>query len=59
MVIMTTRPCKPRILDIDIPHPRDYNVLTTKRFREFMDETAAAVHEEATKAFTARREEER
>jgi NitT/TauT family transport system ATP-binding protein len=54
VVIMTTRPCKPKkILDIDIPHPRDYNVLTTKRFREFMDETAAAVHEEATKAFVA------
>jgi NitT/TauT family transport system ATP-binding protein len=54
VVIMTTRPCKPKkILDIDIPHPRDYSVLTTKRFREFMDETAAAVHEEATKAFAA------
>lgn len=54
VVIMTTRPCRPKkILDIDIPHPRDYNVLTTTRFREFMDETAAAVHEEATKAFAA------
>jgi NitT/TauT family transport system ATP-binding protein len=54
VVIMTTRPCKPKkILDIDIPHPRDYSVLTTKRFREFMDETAAAVHEEAIKAFAA------
>lgn len=41
------------ILDIDIPHPRDYSVLTAKRFREFMDETAAAVHEEAIKAFAA------
>jgi NitT/TauT family transport system ATP-binding protein len=54
VVIMTTRPCRPKkILDIDIPHPRDYGVLTTKRFREFMDETAAAVHEEAIKAFAA------
>lgn len=54
VVIMTTRPCRPKkILDIDIPHPRDYSVLTTKRFREFMDETAAAVHEEAVKAFAA------
>ena len=54
VVIMTTRPCRPKkILDIDIPHPRDYSALTTKRFREFMDETAAAVHEEATKAFAA------
>jgi len=54
VVIMTTRPCRPKkILDIDIPHPRDYSVLTAKRFREFMDETAAAVHEEAIKAFAA------
>lgn len=54
VVIMTSRPCRPKkILDIDIPHPRDYSVLTTKRFREFMDETAAAVHEEAIKAFTS------
>jgi NitT/TauT family transport system ATP-binding protein len=54
VVIMTTRPCRPKkILDIDIPHPRDYSVLTTKRFLEFMDETAAAVHEEAIKAFAA------
>lgn len=52
VVIMTTRPCRPKkILDVDIPHPRDYNVLTSKRFRELMEETMEAVHEEATKAF--------
>jgi NitT/TauT family transport system ATP-binding protein len=54
VVIMTTRPCRPKkILDIDIPHPRDYGVLTSKRFRELMDETVAAVREEAIKAFDA------
>jgi NitT/TauT family transport system ATP-binding protein len=54
VVIMTTRPCRPKkILTVDIPHPRDYNVLTTKRFREYLDETAEAVHEEALKAFAA------
>ena len=54
VVIMTTRPCRPKkILAIDIPHPRDYSVLTSKRFREFMEETTAAVHEEAVKAFAA------
>lgn len=52
VVIMTTRPCRPKkILEIDIPHPRGYGVLTTKRFRELMDETMEAVHEEALKAF--------
>jgi NitT/TauT family transport system ATP-binding protein len=54
LVIMTTRPCKPKkVLTVDIPHPRDYNVLTSKRFRELMEETSEAVHEEARKAFAA------
>lgn len=52
LAIMTTRPCKPKkVLPIDIPHPRDYSVLTSKRFRELIDETVDAVHEEAIKAF--------
>lgn len=54
VVVMTTRPCKPKkILEVDIPHPRDYSVLTSKRFRELMEETNEAVHEEALKAFSA------
>lgn len=52
VVIMTSRPCRPkRIIDVDIPHPRNYSVLTTRRFREIMDETMETVHEEALKAF--------
>jgi len=54
VAIMTTRPCRPKkILTVDIPHPRDYSVLTARRFREYLDETIAAVHEEALKAFAA------
>jgi len=54
VAIMTTRPCKPKkILEVDIPHPRNYSVLTSKRFRELMEETNEAVHEEALKAFAA------
>ena len=54
VAIMTTRPCRPKkILDVEIPHPRDYGVLTSKRFRELMEETNEAVHEEALKAFAA------
>jgi len=54
VVIMTTRPCKPKkMLEVDIPHPRDYSVLTSQRFRELMEETVEAVHEEAVKAFEA------
>jgi len=52
LAIMTTRPCRPKkVLEVDIPHPRDYSVLTSPRFRELMDETLEAVHEEARKAF--------
>jgi NitT/TauT family transport system ATP-binding protein len=54
LVIMTTRPCKPKkIIDVDIPHPRDYSVLTSPRFRQLMDETVELVHEEARKSFAS------
>ncbi len=54
LVIMTTRPCRPKkVLDVDIPHPRDYSVLTSPRFRQLMDETVEVVHEEAKKSFAA------
>lgn len=54
LVIMTSRPCKPKkILTVDIPHPRDYSVLTSPRFRQLMDETIEIVHEEAKKSFAA------
>ena len=54
VIILTTRPARPKkILTVDIPHPRDYSVLTARRFREILDETVEAVHEEALKAFEA------
>jgi NitT/TauT family transport system ATP-binding protein len=52
VVISTARPCRPKkIIDVDVPHPRDYGVVTSKRFREIMEETSDAVHEEALRAF--------
>lgn len=52
VAIMTSRPCRPKkVLEVDIPHPRDYGVLTSPRFRELMDETLEAVQEEARKSF--------
>lgn len=52
VAIMTSRPCRmKKRLKIDLPHPRDHNIRTTKRFRELMDETMETVHEEAQKAF--------
>ncbi len=54
VAIMTSRPCKPKkVLTVDIPHPRDYSVLTSPRFRELIEETNEAVHEEAIKSFQA------
>ncbi len=54
LVVMTSRPCRPKkIIDVDIPHPRDYSVLTSPRFRQLMDETIEVVHEEAKKSFAA------
>jgi NitT/TauT family transport system ATP-binding protein len=54
VAIMTSRPCKPKkVLTVDIPYPRSYSVVTDKRFRELMEETSEAVHEEAQKSFAA------
>lgn len=54
LIIMSTRPCKPKkIITVDIPHPRDYSVLTSNRFRQIMDDAKGVVNEEAIKAFEA------
>lgn len=54
LIIMSSRPCKPKkIVEVDIPHPRDYSVLTSPKFREIMSEAKDVVHEEAQKAFDA------
>ena len=54
LIIMSSRPCKPKkIVEVDIPHPRDYSVLTSPRFRELMEEAKGVVNEEAKKAFEA------
>ncbi len=54
VVVMTTRPAKTKIiLNVDIPRPRDYHVLSSEEFRELVDEANDAVHEEAQKAFEA------
>ena len=54
VVVMTTRPAKTKtILDVDIPRPRDYQVLSSNQFRVLMEDAKDAVHEEAVKAFEA------
>ena len=54
VAIMTTRPCKTKkIIEVEIPRPRDYHVLSSEEFRLLVAETNEAVHEEAIKAFEA------
>ena len=52
--IMTTRPASiKKVLDVNIPRPRDYRVLSSPEYQSLKDECIAAVHEEAVKAFKA------
>lgn len=52
--VMTTRPCRvKKVIDINLPRPRDYKTLTTEGFRLLVKEADEAVHEEALKAFQA------
>ena len=52
--IMTTRPAKIKtVLDIDIPRPRDFRVLSSSSYIRLKKECIEAVHEEALKAFAA------
>ena len=53
-VVMTTRPCRVKtIVDVKIPRPRDYHLLSSEMFRVLVEEAKDAVHEEALKAFEA------
>lgn len=54
VVVMSARPCRPRLsLDIDIPFPRTKEVLTSKRYREYVETALDAVHEEAKASFAS------
>ena len=53
-LVMTTRPCSlKKVVDVNLPRPRDYRVLSSEQFRMLVQETEDAVHEEAQKAFEA------
>jgi NitT/TauT family transport system ATP-binding protein len=51
VVVMTARPGQVKgVLDIDLPRPRDYDMLTTDRFTEYKDRALELIHEEAERA---------
>ena len=52
VVVMTTRPGRvKKVIEVDLPRPRDHRVLTAARYGELEDEALEAIHEEALKAF--------
>ncbi|MGH8990560.1 MAG: ABC transporter ATP-binding protein [Acidimicrobiia bacterium] len=52
--VMTTRPGRIKeSIDVDIPRPRDYRVLTSDDFRGLIGRVVDAVHDEAQRAFEA------
>lgn len=52
--VMTTRPGTiKKVIDVDLPRPRDYRVLSSDRYLELKQEVIESVHEEARKAFAA------
>jgi NitT/TauT family transport system ATP-binding protein len=52
--VMTTRPGKlKKMIEVDLPRPRTYEVLHTERYLELKKDVIHEVHEEARKAFEA------
>jgi NitT/TauT family transport system ATP-binding protein len=54
VVVLTTRPARTKkIVNVNIPRPRTYKLLSSNEFRLLVEEAKDAVHEEAVKAFEA------
>ena len=54
VLVMTTRPGRiKKVINVDIPRPRDFRVLSSEHYRDLKEEAIEAIHEEARKAFEA------
>ncbi|MFL6570618.1 MAG: ABC transporter ATP-binding protein [Burkholderiales bacterium] len=54
LIVLTNRPTRvKKIVEIDLPRPREISMLGSKRFLELKQEALELLHEEALKAFTA------
>jgi NitT/TauT family transport system ATP-binding protein len=54
LIILSNRPTRAkRILDIDLPRPREISMLSSKRFLELKQEALDTLYEEAVKSFAA------
>ena len=53
LLIMTRRPARvKRVVDIDLPRPREFHQLTSARFRELYEDALLTLHEESAKPFS-------
>ena len=54
LLIMTNKPSKiQKIIEVDLPRPREWSMVTSKRYLEIKAEALELLHEEALKASTA------
>jgi len=54
VIVLTNRPTRvKRIIDIDLPRPRDIAMVGSRRFLELRQQALDTLHEEAVKAFAA------
>ena len=53
LLILSAKPTSvKRVLEVDLPRPRDYRVLTSSRYAELKQEALETLYEEAVKAFS-------
>ena len=53
LLIMTNKPSKiQKIIEVDLPRPRDWSMVTSKRYLDIKAEALELLHEEAVKAST-------
>jgi NitT/TauT family transport system ATP-binding protein len=51
LLIMTNKPSKiQKVIEVDLPRPRDWGMVTSKRYLEIKAEALELLHEEAVKA---------
>src|SRR5438477_489577 len=54
LIILTNRPTRvKKIMEVDLPRPRSYQVLASPRYLALKEEALDALHEEALQAFAA------
>jgi NitT/TauT family transport system ATP-binding protein len=54
LLVMTNKPSNvKKVIDVDLPHPRDWSMAASKRYREIKAEALELLHEEAVKASAA------